>query len=107
MEPLQCIAFRGRLSFFLPPLRRGGGRKGHLRGGGRLTACLLFIGFWLTSLAGCAHPYPWVECDWKHVYKQEGIPLSLEFDAAEAVIAPMIPPSLDPATINDAERTPF
>src|SRR5207302_1725790 len=61
----------------------------------------------LAGLAGCAHPCPNVECDWAHVYQAEQIPPSLEFDAADGVIAPLFPSVLEPATVSDAERTPF
>src|SRR6202023_3616281 len=52
----------------------------------------------LLCLAGCAHPCPNIECDWADVYRRERIPPSLEFDAADAVIAPIVPSVLDPAT---------
>src|SRR3979490_935436 len=61
----------------------------------------------LLGLAGCAHPAASVECDWANVYKRENIPLALELDAAAAVIAPIVPAFMDPATVPDPERTPF
>src|SRR5438445_3754747 len=71
----------------------------------------IIAGIWiacgLACLAGCAHPCPNGECDWAHIYQREQIPLSLEFDAAEAVITPIIPPVPDPATVTDPERTPL
>ena len=61
-----------------------------------------------TSLSGgLRHPPSGVECDWSHVYKREHIPLSLEFDAADAVLTPTIPTVAEPATVNDPDRAPF
>jgi outer membrane protein TolC len=60
----------------------------------------------LIALSGCGHPCPNIECDWAHVYRQDQIPLRLEFDAAEAVVAPIVSPVNDPATVIDPERTP-
>jgi outer membrane protein TolC len=58
------------------------------------------------GLAGCTHSCFTPECDWAHVYRRENIPTSLEFDAADAVITPLVPAAADPATVTDAERTP-
>ena len=64
-------------------------------------------GVLLAVLAGCAHPPPGIECDWAHVYNRENIPLSLEFDAADAVLTPTVPSVAQPATVTDPDRTPF
>jgi outer membrane protein TolC len=69
---------------------------------------LMLVACWAgAGLAGCGLPPPCVECDWAHVYRQEGVPPSLEFDAAEAVVAPTIPEVAEPATVTDPERAPL
>ncbi len=54
-----------------------------------------------------AHPPPNTECDWAHVYKQNSIPPSLEYDAAAGVIEPLMPSTTSPATVTDPDRTLF
>src|SRR5438046_2672187 len=61
----------------------------------------------VAGLAGCTHSCLTSECGWSDVYRRQHIPLSLELDAAEAVIAPILPTVKDPATVTDPERAPF